>query len=84
MNIYRTKFVARCPVNDQRVEYNLEIRSTFVVMVEDIQQWCEAALKVEKPYHENMADFLITELGGQQVLRAFHHGVEIETRRGEL
>ena len=42
----------------------------------------EAAQDLPKPYHENIADMLFEKFGGSQRLRAFHHGVEIETVRG--
>jgi hypothetical protein len=39
------------------------------------QMWQEA-------YHEKVADNLHYQFGGRQILKAHHHGVDIETRRG--
>lgn len=81
-NFYRTVFTANCPNNHQTVSYSLEIESDHVIMAEQILQETEASTKLPRPYHENMADYLFTELGGRQIIKAFHHGVWIETRRG--
>ncbi len=83
-NIYRTLFEAPCVVNEQKVEYDLRIETTRTIMVEDIQAAVVEAVKLEKPYHETMADFLFERFGGRQSMTAFHHGVEITTERGAL
>lgn len=84
LNIYRHVFAAPCPNNDRQVDYTLEIRTQRVIMVEEIMEICQAATKVDKPYHETMADFLFQHFAGEQSMVAFHHGVEIETRRGRI
>ena len=81
-NTYRITFTARCPNNDQVISYCLEIEADHVIMAEDIVAHANAAKELFRPYHENMADYLFTELGGRQVMKAFHHGVWIETKRG--
>lgn len=80
MNIYRHRFTVKCPNNGVAVEYALEVMTARVVMVEAII----AACTVEQSFHEGLADALLVALGGRQVLRAYHHGVEIETVRGGL
>lgn len=77
MNIYRHRFRATCPNNGRPIIYYLEISSEELIAVEDIVSACE---KHEAGFHENIADSL-AELGGKQVLRAHHHGVDIETHR---
>jgi hypothetical protein len=37
---------------------------------------------IKKGFHEEIADQLHTQLGGRQILKAHHHGVDIETVRG--
>lgn len=82
MNIYHAKFSATCPNNNQTIGYNLRIESQHVIMVEDITKECAEAAKLGKPYHETMADYLHSRLGGKQHMTGFHHGVLIETYRG--
>jgi hypothetical protein len=85
MNIYRQRFTAPCCNNGLTVIYDLEITvgDDQFIMVENIQAACVEAQKIEKPYHENIADYLFERFGGRQVIRAHHHGTDIETRRGE-
>lgn len=84
-NEYRTIFEAPCCVNERQVEYELVIETPGrVIMVEEILPAVAAAARLEKPYHETMADFLFEKFGGRQTLKAFHHGVEILTERGAL
>lgn len=78
VNIYRHAFVVRCPANSRRVNYRLEIETLAVIMVEEIISACT----IETGYHEVIAEQLFRQFGGAQTLTAFHHGVEIETRRG--
>ena len=78
MNKYRTKFTSLCPVNDKQITYELEIRHTEMIVVEDI---LEAVSKFLVGYHENIADLLFKKFGGEQTLTANHHGVVIQTER---
>ena len=80
MNIYRCRFVLICPENSIPVTYRLEIERPTMIRVEDIQ----AAIQTLKGrgFHEEAADVLFSLLGGHQVLKAHHHGVDIETVRG--
>lgn len=77
MNIYTQKFRATCPANGRSVDYTLTIESTRTIMVEDIQ----AAVTGLKGYHEDFADQLAAQFGGNQTLRAYHHGTDIVTVR---
>ena len=77
MNIYTYSFTSKCPNNGVAISYNLEILSNNVIMVEDIVEAC----RVDSTYHEELADKLYLKFGGKQTIRAFHHGVWIETRR---
>lgn len=82
MNIYRLTFHARCPTNGVRIEYALEVENPATanpLLVEDL---IDAVSLLDKGFHEEFADTLWREFGGKQVLRADHHGVAIETRRG--
>ncbi|WP_431290436.1 hypothetical protein [Burkholderia cepacia] len=78
-NVYRTGFVSRCPTNRQLISYALEIETDEMIHVEHITT---AAAMHESGYHEAIADDLFKRFGGRQILKAHHHGVDIETRRG--
>lgn len=80
MNRYRHRFTALCPNNGKTIRYRLALWTEETIMVEDIIDTC----KVESAYHEDLAQTLFLRFGGRQVLRAFHHGVEIKTVRGEI
>ena len=79
MNRYTHQFVVACPNNAVKVGYSLVIETVETVMVEDIV----AACKVDSAYHEALADKLHLRFGGRQTMKAFHHGVWIETVRGD-
>lgn len=79
MNIYRKSFTAACPNNGFIIAYFLEIQHRNVLMVEDIN---DATMERSSSYHEAIADELWERFGGVQVLKAHHHGVDIETIRG--
>jgi hypothetical protein len=79
MNIYRHQFIVACPANSKPIIYDLEIRSERMIYVEKIVIAC-ALWKSE--YHERMADHLAQQFPGtHQVLKAHHHGVDVETIR---
>jgi len=78
MNKYKTKFTSVCPVNHKKITYELEIKHTDKILVEDI---LETISKLLIGYHENIADELFKKFGGEQTLIANHHGVFIETER---
>lgn len=81
MNIYTTKFFARCPANGARIEYDLKIQTGKVIPVEDINDFVD---NIKQGFHEDIADSLAFKFGGAQVLIAHHHGVGIETIRPHL
>lgn len=78
-NIYRHQFVSRCPNNGMPIFYALEIETDEVIHVEHI---VTAAALHSSAYHEAIADDLHSRFAGRQILKAHHHGVDIETRRG--
>jgi hypothetical protein len=75
-NTYRFAFVARCPNDGQRIKYVCEIKTTEMILVENIR----ASFPVEG-YHEDIADKMHAAFGGEQTIRAFHQNIEIETVR---
>jgi len=77
MNVYTQHFRATCPNNGRTVDYVLRIESQRTIMVEDIQ----AAVSDLNGYHENFADKLFAQFGGRQMMRAHHHGTDVETIR---
>ncbi len=80
INIYRRNFRAKCPNNDESISYDLAIRTTETIMVETICK--QIAESIKNPvFHESLADDLKLRIGGDQVLTAFHHGVDVETHR---
>lgn len=81
MNIYSRQFVARCPNNNESIIYNLRIEiEDRMLQVEHI---VTATSLIQQGYHEQIADDLHRRFGGRQFLRAHHHGVDIETIRGD-
>lgn len=80
MNIYRHVFIAQCPENGEAIAYHLTIKSRRRILVERI---VEACVDITSGYHEQIADELFTRFGGEQVITAHHHGVDIETWRGK-
>lgn len=79
MNIYRHTFESRCPANDIAIRYFLTIEAVGMIRAEAIVAACATH---PKAFHEAIADDLAKTFGGLQTLRAHHHGVDIETRRG--
>lgn len=80
MNTYTAEFFSKCPGNGARVRYELQIQTSGMLMVERINDvLLTDALR--EGYHEAFADHLARQLPGRQTLRAFHHGVQIETIR---
>lgn len=80
MNSYKVMFFARCPRNNIRITYHLEIKNQTFVSVEDIVGFVD---QFKDGFHEEIADQIFTEFGGHQILSADHHGVTITTTRGE-
>lgn len=82
MNRYLRIFVVACPNNAEPIIYNLTIETQDrMIQVEHI---VTATALIKQGYHEQIADELYRRFGGRQVLRAHHHGVDIETIRGEV
>jgi hypothetical protein len=79
MNRYSRAFVAMCPNNGEPIFYNLTIETDGrMIQVEHI---VTATKLIQVGFHEQIADELHRRFGGRQVLRAHHHGVDIETIR---
>jgi hypothetical protein len=82
MNIYRHRFCVVCPSNGKQVFYELEIQSEHMIYVEKIALACQLW---QQEYHEKIADSLGYQFPDtRQFLRAHHHGVDVETVRGEI
>lgn len=79
MNIYRHQFISSCPNNKRAIIYQLEIQAEKMIMVEHIVTACQLH---QQGYQEPIADELFARFGGRQIIKAHHHGVDIETRRG--
>jgi hypothetical protein len=79
MNRYKIKFTSICPVNEDKIEYSLEINSADTIMVETLRDVVD---KFKKGFHEEFADELHAKFGGRQLMSAVHGGVLIETERG--
>lgn len=79
MNRYKVKFQAVCPVNNDVIEYSLEIQTHAMIQVEHI---CGAVADCKKGFHEAFADLLHQKFGGKQIMIAVHGGVVVETERG--
>lgn len=81
MNIYRTTFEIECPNNSHRIRYHAEIATQSVIMVERIYGHFAS---LTSAFHEDIADSAFEAFGGRQVIKAHHHGVDVETIRGNL
>ncbi|MFK3941902.1 hypothetical protein ACI2KC_09470 [Pseudomonas monteilii] len=77
-NVYRHTFTAVCPSDAEVIIYSLEIRSRSMIRVEHIKT---ATALIKQGWHEQIADDLAERFGGDQVIKAVHQGVEIETVR---
>lgn len=77
-NTYRHTFAATCPSDGEVIFYSLEIRSQSMIRVEHIKT---ATALIKQGWHEQIADHLAERFGGDQVIKAVHQGVEIETVR---
>lgn len=81
MNRYSRIFVAACPNNGESIIYSLTIETKErMIQVEHI---VTATALIKQGFHEQIADELHRRFGGRQTLQAHHHGVDIETVRGE-
>lgn len=77
-NTYRHMFTAACPSDGEMIIYSLEIRTQLMILVEHIKT---ATALIKQGWHEQIADQLAERFGGEQVIKAVHQGVEIETVR---
>lgn len=75
-NTYRHTFTAICPGDGEVIVYSLEIRSQSMILVEHIRT---ATALIKQGWHEQIADQLAERFGGDQLIKAVHQGVEIET-----
>lgn len=80
MNIYKTSFFSKCPINGDMVKYSITICASWLIKAEDI----EAACNFKNFFHEDIADELFGKFGGYQVIIATHRNVSIETQRGVM
>lgn len=78
MNIYQHSFVAQCPSDGEQIVYSIEIRSQAMIRVERIRT---ATALIKRGFHEQIADVLHEQLGGEQRIIAVHQGIRIETVR---
>ncbi|MDV5099617.1 hypothetical protein RYH74_20320 [Pseudomonas sp. LSJ-87] len=78
LNIYRHTFTAVCPSDAEVIVYSLEIRSLAMIRVEHIKT---ATALIKQGWHEQIADHLADRFGGDQVIKAVHQGIEVETVR---
>jgi hypothetical protein len=78
VNIYRHTFAAVCPSDGELIIYQLEVRASAMIRVEHIKA---ATAVIKKGWHEQIADRLAEDIGGDQTIIATHQGVEIETVR---
>ncbi|CAB4194320.1 hypothetical protein UFOVP1254_12 [uncultured Caudovirales phage] len=82
MNTYRTTFVSACPINGDRIEYQLAIEALTTIPVEAIALETDTITTGKPMLHEDIADTLYAKLGGKQVIEAQHRQVHISTLRG--
>jgi len=82
VNNYKIEFFCLCPKNGIRIKYELVITvcSNTVIQVEDLLQ---EVSNFKSFYHEDLANVLYAKFGGKQTLTADHHGVTLQTTRGD-
>lgn len=80
MNKYSIKFELSCPNNDQRIAYQASIETDRTIMAENLYGYFAS---LASAFHEDLADQAYERFGGRQTIRAHHHGVDIETVRGD-
>lgn len=78
VNRYSLEFVVDCPANSVPVRYAWVIESSVMIRVETLRGFVRS---LKPTYHEELADLLFKEFGGQQTLTAEHHSVLIVTER---
>jgi hypothetical protein len=78
VNIYKVSFFSRCPTNNIRITYDLTIKTKNIILVEDLINYLT---NIDKKFHEDIADELLSVFGGYQTLQAEHHGVFLQTLR---
>lgn len=81
MNAYSIEFISHCPTNGVRVKYALRIDTDAMLSVEMLLAEVEAIEAGEPAFHEDIADRLAARFRGRHLLKAHHHGVDIETMR---
>ena len=79
INTYTHQFIANCPNNGVPILYTFTIRTAGRVI--PVEQIVLATAGLRGGFHETLADLLYERFGERQTLRAFHHGVDIETIR---
>jgi hypothetical protein len=67
INIYKVCFFSNCPTNNIRITYNLTIKTKDKILVENLIDYLAG---IDKKFHEDIADDLISVFGGQQILEA--------------
>lgn len=82
MNRYTRQFVSACPNNGEPIIYTLSIEMPADRMIK-VEHIVTATALHKRGFHEEIADDLHARFGGRQVLKAHHHGVDIETVRGD-
>ena len=79
MNTYRTTHRAKCPNGELHDAYEITIRSSATIMVEDIAKCLQEA--PAKIYQEDLATYLRTALGAEVTVEGWHHGIFISSHR---
>jgi hypothetical protein len=80
VNIYRTSFSRRCPINGAVIYYELKLWSSATVIAEDMQAAIDGLPGAI--LHEEMADLLTASLPGRQIIEGMHGFILIRTERG--
>ena len=79
MNIYELNHIAKCPNGVLSDSYEITIKSSKTIMVEDILHELE---KIESHiYQEDLATKLRSAIGAEISIVGYHHGIKITTIR---
>lgn len=78
MNNYKIEFFSKCPVNNIRIHYKLTVKTKNIIMVEQLVDFVS---HLDNCLHEDIADKLFNNFGGNQTLEANHHSVFLWTER---
>ena len=78
-NEYRGRFESRCPVDERRDSYEVDIDSKHTIQVEDILKYFEE-VKTKKVFQEDHAKNLSKLFNADVMITGFHSGIRVSSQ----